>query len=133
MFPLVSLPASLRLSLRAFRRARGLALVAVALGFLAAKATPRAASGATRPAATTSTIAIDGTSFQPQTITVKAGSAVVWENTDPFPHTATSTAAGFDSRAIAPGKSWKYTATTKGEFSYDCSFHPNMHATLRVE
>ena len=33
----------------------------------------------------------------------------------------TSTAGGFDSHEIAPGKSWKYTATKKGEFAYVCT------------
>jgi plastocyanin len=64
---------------------------------------------------------------------VKAGDVVVWRNKDPFPHTATSRAGGFDSQAIAPGQSWKYTAKTRGDFSYICSFHPTMTATLRVE
>ena len=79
------------------------------------------------------TVAIDGTTFQPATLSVKVGDSVTWVNKDPFPHTVTSAAGGFDSREIAPGKSWKYTATKKGEFTYVCIFHPTMNATLKVE
>jgi plastocyanin len=79
------------------------------------------------------TIAIDGTSFQPPMLAVKVGESVTWVNKDPFPHTVTSAAGGFDSHEIAPGKSWKYVATKKGEFPYICVFHPTMKATLRVE
>lgn len=78
-------------------------------------------------------IAIEATSFQPKSMTVKAGDVIVWTNNDPFPHTATSQAAGFDSHAIAPGKSWTYTAATRGEFTYVCTLHPTMTATLKVE
>jgi plastocyanin len=62
-----------------------------------------------------------------------AALSVTWVNKDPFPHTVTSAAGGFDSHEIAPGKSWKYTATKKGEFAYICIFHPTMKATLKVE
>jgi len=82
---------------------------------------------------TPKTVAIDGTTYQPSTLTVKVGDAVTWQNKDPFPHTVTSKDAGFDSQSIAAGKSWKYTATKRGEFSYTCSLHPTMKATLRVE
>lgn len=119
------------MSLVANPRASQLALVVAAVGLVAGTISPPAAVGA--PKSPAHTVAIDGTSFTPQTITVKAGSTVVWENKDPFPHTATSAEAGFDSIAIQPGKSWKYTATKKGEFSYVCQLHPTMKATLRVE
>ena len=68
-----------------------------------------AATGADK--VTPKTVAIDGTTYQPSTLTVKVGDAVTWQNKDPFPHTVTSKDAGFDSQSIAAGKSWKYTAT----------------------
>ena len=91
------------------------------------------AATADAPKAATLTVAIDGTAFQPAMLTVKAGDSVTWVNKDPFPHTVTSAAGGFDSREIAPGKSWKYTTAKKGEFTYVCIFHPTMSATLKVE
>jgi plastocyanin len=103
----------------------GPALVA-AVG-LAPMATPA------RPKPTRHLITIEAVRFQPQSITVKAGDVVVWTNKDPFPHTATSKAASFDSHPIAPDASWTYTATKRGEFSYVCTLHPTMTATLNVE
>jgi plastocyanin len=76
---------------------------------------------------------IDGTKFQPDSLTIKLGDTVVWTNQDPFPHTVTSAAGRFDSKAIAPGKSWKFKPSKRGEFPYVCSFHPTMSAVLRVE
>jgi plastocyanin len=93
----------------------------------------RPAAAADTPKTATHTLAIDGTTFQPAALTVKVGDSVIWVNKDPFPHTVTSTAGGFDSHEITPGKSWKYTAAKKGEFPYVCILHPTMKATLRVE
>jgi len=83
--------------------------------------------------ATPKTVAIDGTTYQPSTLTVKVGDVVTWQNKDPFPHSVTSKDAGFDSQSIAAGKSWNYKATKRGEFNYTCTLHPTMKATLRVE
>jgi plastocyanin len=102
----------------------------VALGLLLFGSGPALAAAAT---AKTHTVTIDGTRFDPETITVKAGDTVVWVNKDPFPHTATSPAGGFDSREIAAGKSWQWKTTKAGVFPYACSFHPTMKATLKVE
>jgi plastocyanin len=71
--------------------------------------------------------------FQPQKLTVKVGDTIVWSNHDPFPHTVTATGRQFDSHAIAAGTSWKYTARHTGVFTYTCSLHSTMSATLRVK
>jgi plastocyanin len=81
----------------------------------------------------THTVAIDGVTFAPAALAVKAGDTVVWVNKDPFPHTVTSPTGGFDSLAIAPGQAWSYTTTKPGAFPYLCTLHPTMHATLKVE
>ena len=114
-------------SARAFRVAPALA---VALGLLLFGSGPVLPNAA---AAKTHTVTIDGTSFDPETITVKAGDTVVWVNKDPFPHTATSQAGGFDSKEIPAGKSWQFKTTKAGVFAYTCTFHPTMKATLKVE
>ena len=110
---------------------RTVAFFAAALALLCWSMGPAAAADAAKAA--THTGAIDGTAFQPAALTVKVGDSVVWVNKDPLPHTVTSAAGGFDSHEIAPGRSWKYTATKKGEFAYVCIFHPTMKATLKVE
>jgi plastocyanin len=82
---------------------------------------------------TVHSVAIDGTRFQPGVVTVHAGDPVVWVNKDPFPHTATSAAGGFDSGQIAAGQSWTFTPRKKGVYTYTCTLHSTMTATLRVD
>lgn len=83
--------------------------------------------------AATHTVTIDGVTFVPATLVVKAGETVVWVNKDPFPHTVASQTGGFASPAIEPGQSWSYTPTKPGVFPYLCTLHPTMHAMLTVE
>jgi plastocyanin len=109
---------------------RALALT-VALSGLLFSSSFGAAAAARSPI--THTVTIEGTSFTPSTLTVKAGDTIVWINQDPFPHTVTSKDGGFDSGALQPDKSWKLTPAKKGDFSYVCVLHPTMKATLRVE
>lgn len=108
------------------RRAFPLALVA-ALGLISCS------QGAAADPPTTHTVIIADMRFQPETLTVKAGDAIVWINKDLFPHTATSEAGGFNSAGIDAGSSWQHVPKAKGTFAYVCSFHPTMKATLRVE
>lgn len=88
------------------------------------------ASAVARPA--THTVIIEALAYKPAALTVKRGDVVVWTNKDPYPHTVTAQGV-FDSKSIAPGGTWKYTANKTGDFPYTCTFHPNMKGTLRVE
>jgi plastocyanin len=91
-----------------------------------------AAGRAARPK--THTVTIEGMQFRPQELTVASGDIIVWINKDLVAHTATSATAGiFDSKLIAPDKSWKLTIRTKGDLSYICTYHPTMKGSLRVE
>jgi plastocyanin len=91
-----------------------------------------AAGSAARPK--THTVTIEGMQFRPQELTVASGDIIVWINKDLVAHTATSATAGiFDSKLIAPDKSWKLTIRTKGDLSYTCTYHPTMKGSLRVE
>ncbi len=105
---------------------RKVALALLICGSSAGVATCKAPS-------TTHTVPIDGLAFQPPALTVRAGDSIVWINKDPFPHTVTSQAGGFDSHPLQQAQSWTYVASKKGEFSYICTLHPTMKGTLRVE
>jgi plastocyanin len=85
-----------------------------------------------RPKSKTHTVTIEGMRFQPERLTVVRGNTIVWVNNDLVPHTATSEAGSFDSQIIQAEKSWKFTASKKGEFAYTCTFHPTMKAMLQV-
>ena len=93
-------------------------------------ASPGAVVAARKPV--THTVTIDGSRFEPETLSVTVGDTVVWVNKDLVAHTATSKARAFDSGLIAPGKSWKYKAKRAGDFAYTCTYHPTMNGTLRV-
>ena len=76
-------------------------------------------------------VTIEGMAFRPAEVTVKPGDRIVWQNKDLVPHTATAQGA-FDSGAIAPGKSWSWTARGKGAHGYVCVYHPGMKGTVTV-
>jgi plastocyanin len=81
----------------------------------------------------THTVTMEGMRFQPEVLTVAVGDTIVWVNKDVVPHTATSDAAGFDSKDIQGGESWRYIARSKGDFPYVCTLHPSMKALLHVK
>ena len=114
---------------------RGVRVRRVIVGFVLAVLTLSVGqdAGATPPKRRTHTVVMEGTRFQPETISAKPGDTIVWVNKDLFPHSATSAAGKFDSSVIAVGASWKFTAKTKGDFDYTCIFHPTMKGRLRVQ
>ena len=75
---------------------------------------------------------IQGMAFSPATLTVTAGSTVKWTNKDAVPHTVTNDSALFDSGNIAVNGVYSYTFNSAGTFSYHCSIHPSMKATIII-
>ena len=78
-------------------------------------------------------VTIKNFSFTPQTLTVKANEKVTWTNQDSVAHSATADDGSFDTDLLAPGASGSFTFTKKGTFTYHCSAHPSMKATIIVE
>ncbi|HET7098483.1 MAG TPA: cupredoxin family copper-binding protein [Casimicrobiaceae bacterium] len=113
-------------------RARLLHAPAIALVLACALLAARPALTADAPKPVTHTVVMDGVKYTPEALTIKRGDTVVWVNKDPFPHTVTAKGA-FDSRDIASGKSWRWTARKTGDYAYTCTLHPNMNGTLKVE
>jgi len=70
--------------------------------------------------------------FAPEKISVAAGTTVIWTNDDDMPHSATADGT-FDSGAILPGKSFRWTAGAPGSIAYHCIFHPSMTAEMTVK
>lgn len=85
------------------------------------------------PEPRTHTVTIEGMRFQPAALTAAAGDTIVWLNKDLVAHTATSADGDFDSKDIQSNGSWRYTASTQGDFAYSCTFHPTMKAMVRVK
>jgi LPXTG-motif cell wall-anchored protein len=83
-------------------------------------------------AATPGSVTIQDYSFGPATVTVNVGESVTWRNDGPSTHSATSTGGGFDTGLLARGESGSATFDEAGTFSYICTPHPSMKATVRV-
>ena len=83
--------------------------------------------------AATGTVSIDNFAFSAPTITVKAGSEVVWDNHDDDPHSIVAKDGSFHSKALDTDDSYSFTFTKAGTFAYYCGLHPFMQGTVVVE
>lgn len=79
------------------------------------------------------TVAIRNFAFDPQSLTVSAGTMITWTNNDSANHTVTSTSSVFDSGTMTQNQTFSFTFTTAGTYSYKCNFHPSMTATIIVQ
>ena len=111
----------------------GRALVAAALG--GACALPLAAliilPGQARNAPVA--VSIDNFTFNPQKLTVKAGTTVTWTNKDDIPHAIAAVSKQFKSKTLDTDDAYSFTFTTPGSYEYFCSLHPHMTGTVVVE
>lgn len=81
------------------------------------------------------TIRIKESSFDPPTITVPAGTTVIWINEDKLAHRVTSTGKGtvrFDSSSLTPGQSYSAMLSTAGRYDYADNQHSFMTGTIIV-
>lgn len=95
--------------------------------------TTAAASSAGGAAESTDKIDISDFKFDPETVTVKAGTEVTWTNSDDAAHTATADDSSFDTGDMDKGDSASVTFDKPGTFTYYCRFHPFMKATVEVQ
>lgn len=95
-----------------------------------------ATSGGTSAASPSNagTVTISNYKYEPASLTVTAGTKVVWTNQDTTPHTATADGGSFDTGSIKDhGGTGSVTLTKPGTFTYYCQFHPFMKGTLVVQ
>jgi plastocyanin len=79
-------------------------------------------------------VSIHNFTFNPQTVTVKAGTTVTWTNKDDIPHGIAATNNAFKrSQALDTDDSYSFTFTTPGTYQYFCYVHPHMTGTIVVE
>ena len=78
-------------------------------------------------------VMIDNFVFNPERLTVKAGTTVIWTNRDDIPHTVVAKAREFKSKVMDTDESFSFTFPAPGEYSYFCSLHPHMTGTILVE
>jgi plastocyanin len=85
------------------------------------------------PAAGGSAVSIKNFAFNPGSITVAAGTTVTWTNDDTTGHTVTADDGSFDSKTVAAGATFSQAFATAGTFTYHCTIHTNMTATVVVQ
>lgn len=77
-------------------------------------------------------VKITNFAFSPATVTVKAGSTVVWTNDDSIQHDVTFNGGGISSGVMNHNDTFSHTFPTPGTYHYICSIHPFMHGTVIV-
>jgi plastocyanin len=106
------------------------ALVAFALAnHRSGSPSPRSTATVTGTAAAVTT---KNYAFVPQSLTVKAGTRVIWTNRDSTAHTATADQGSLDTGTINPGQSKTIEFRHPGTYSYHCAFHAFMRGTITV-
>ena len=102
--------------------------VVIALGIVLAGLT--AAHAAERSSAA---ISVQEFKFAPAVLNVRVGTTVTWTNHDEETHTVTAAGGTFASAGLESGESFAQTFATPGTYTYFCSLHPYMRATVVVE
>jgi plastocyanin len=106
-----------------------IAAAGVALGLAAHAAAGPSSAG---PAPAVKAVAISDYSFKPATLTIPAGTKVVWTNKDDDPHTVTADDGAFDSKGLGQGDSYSRIFAKAGRWTYHCSAHPFMKGVVVV-
>ncbi|MBN9386896.1 MAG: cupredoxin family copper-binding protein [Chloroflexi bacterium] len=99
-------------------------------GTTGAPATPT--TQPTTPATNVTSVMIHNFSFVPQSISIPKGTTITWTNMDSASHTVTSDTGAFNSGILKTNDTFQFTFNTPGTFTYHCSIHPNMKATITV-
>jgi LPXTG-motif cell wall-anchored protein len=78
------------------------------------------------------TVSIQDFFFDPGQITVAPGTTVTWVNEGQAPHTTTADDGTWDSGTLQPGEDFSFTFDQSGTYTYHCSIHPDMTASVKV-
>ena len=96
-------------------------------------ATPSPAGKAMPATSAPNEVVVENFSFQPGTLTVKAGTTVTWVNRDDVPHTVFEDNKAFKSGTLDTDAKFSYKFTSAGTYSYFCSLHPRMTGQIIVK
>lgn len=116
-------------------------LVALSMAFTGCSSSGQAAAATTAGAASTAgtntaasknEILIEGNSFKPDSLTIKAGDSIKWINKDSYNHTVTAKNGEFESGNLASGAEFSFTFSKEGTFEYICGVHTFMKGTVIV-
>jgi plastocyanin len=94
---------------------------------------PPAATGTPPAGGPTADISILDFRFSSADLTIQAGTTVTWTNKGQRPHTVTSTTAAFGTDGpLASGRTYSHRFDDVGTFTYVCTIHAAMTATITV-
>jgi plastocyanin len=94
---------------------------------------PSVSANADQVSGSTVQVKIDNFTFEPETLTVAAGTTVTWTNRDDIPHTVVSTDGVFRSKVRDTDETFSYTFAKPGTYPYFCSVHPKMTGKVVVQ
>ncbi|MFO1103679.1 MAG: cupredoxin family copper-binding protein [Methylocystis sp.] len=77
-------------------------------------------------------VTIDNFTFSPATLSVRAGTTIVFVNHDDLPHNVVDANGGFRSKALDTDETFARVFDKPGEFIYFCGLHPQMHGKIIV-
>ena len=77
-------------------------------------------------------VGIDNFAFTPETLTVKPGTTVVFENHDDIPHLVVAVDGKYRSKALDTNDKFSFTFDKPGEYAYFCGLHPKMKGKIIV-
>lgn len=80
-----------------------------------------------------SLVRIQNFAFEPEALTVRAGSRVVVINFDGASHTWSNDRNAFDSGRLSGGAAYSTVLRNAGTYAAVCELHPNMTQSVRVE
>ena len=84
------------------------------------------------PPPLTSPVRIDNFSFAPIKLDVAAGTEVTWTNKQNVEHNVTADNNQYFSETLGLNQTYSHTYSTPGTYTYHCSIHPFMKATVVV-
>ncbi|MDR3687448.1 MAG: cupredoxin domain-containing protein [Coriobacteriia bacterium] len=76
---------------------------------------------------------ITDTAFVPSTVTIKAGSQVVWQNTSLTPESIVLNDGSLTSPTMSPGDVARHVFSKAGTFGYHSLQHPTVGGTVIVQ
>jgi plastocyanin len=110
----------------------GGALLLAACGGSSPDSTPDS-TVTTPPPGEVSDVSIENFLFGPSDLTVSVGETIRWTNKESgIPHDTTADEGLWESETLRPGDQFEFTFTEPGTYTYFCSIHPNMRATITV-
>jgi len=77
-------------------------------------------------------VGIDNFAFTPETVTIKPGDTIVFENHDDIPHLVVDSAGKFRSKALDTNDKYSVSFDKPGSIAYFCGLHPHMKGSIVV-